>query len=408
MKRRLLFVVSILTALMLALAACGGGEAPAEEEEAPVEEEEAPAEGEMEGEEEAPAEGEMEGEEEAPAEGEMEGEEEAPAEGEGDGAVSMPGEGTTVRLGRATWDTGWFNAAVYEGLLQELGYEVDAVEPLANDAFYISVAEGDEVDMWANGWFPIHNVYLEDEMVAGQAEEVGYIVEAGALQGYLIDMATSESEGITNLGDLSDPEVAALFDADGNGKADLIGCPEGWGCAGVINHQIEAYDLGDTVEHVQGEYALLMADTVSRYESGDPVLFYTWTPNWTVNELVPGEDVVWIEVPEPNLPEDQENMEEFTTLEGIEGCVNSPCQIGWPYGDIRVVANAEFLGNNPAIEALAQEVSIPFADINAQNARMRENNEQSFDDVRQHADEWIEENRDQVDSWLEAARAAAE
>ena len=25
------------------------------------------------------------------------------------------------------------------------------------------------------------------------------------------------------------------------------------------------------------------------------MLFYTWTPNWTVNQLKPGTDVVWIE-----------------------------------------------------------------------------------------------------------------
>jgi glycine betaine/proline transport system substrate-binding protein len=262
--------------------------------------------------------------------------------------------------------------------------------------------------MWANGWFPIHNVYLENENVEGQVEPVGFIVEAGALQGYLIDQATHESEGIDNLGQLTDPEVAAIFDTDDNGLANLIGCPEGWGCAKVINHQIEAYGLGETVEHTQGEYALLMADTVARYQRGEPILFYTWTPNWTVNELVPGEDVVWLEVPEAELPPDQENMEQYTTLEGIEGCVSDPCQIGWPYGDIRVVANTEFLSANPAIEELAMQVSIPFADINAQNARMRENEENTYEDVRGHAQEWIEENRDAVDEWLSAANEAAQ
>jgi glycine betaine/proline transport system substrate-binding protein len=151
-----------------------------------------------------------------------------------------------------------------------------------------------------------------------------------------------------------------------------------------------------------------MADTVARYQRGEPILFYTWTPNWTVNELVPGEDVVWLEVPEANLPEDQADMEQYTTLEGIEGCVSDPCQIGWPYGDIRVVANTEFLGENPAIEELAMQVSIPFADINAQNARMRENEENTYEDVRGHAQEWIEENRDMVDEWLSAASEAAQ
>jgi glycine betaine/proline transport system substrate-binding protein len=409
MKNRMPLIFAFALALVIALAACGG-EPPAEE---PAEgegtEEEAPAEGEGEmdgeaedGEMDGEAEdGEMDGEAE---DGEMDGEAE---DGEADVEGAMPGEGTTVRLTRATWNTGWINAAIYQRLLEELGYEVEAVNPLANDAFYLSVARGD-VDMWANGWFPLHNNYLEDEQVQGQVELVGYIVEQGALQGYLIDKATYESEGIDNLGDLQDPAVAEMFDYDGDGQANLIGCPEGWGCAGVINHHIEAYELGDTVQHTQGEYALLMADTIGRYQRGESILFYTWTPNWTVNELVPGEDVVWIEVPEPSLPEDQAAMEEFVTLEGIEGCVNDPCQMGFPYGDIRVVGNSEFLGNNPAVEQLAYEVSIPFADINAQNSRMEENDEKSYEDILTHADDWIEENRENVDEWLAAAVEAAE
>ena len=38
-------------------------------------------------------------------------------------AQDTPGEGVTVTPARATWDTGWFPAAVYSRLLEELGYE---------------------------------------------------------------------------------------------------------------------------------------------------------------------------------------------------------------------------------------------------------------------------------------------
>jgi glycine betaine/proline transport system substrate-binding protein len=37
--------------------------------------------------------------------------------------------------------------------------------------------------------------------------------------------------------------VAALFDGDGDGKADLIGCNPGWGCEGAINHHLDAFGL---------------------------------------------------------------------------------------------------------------------------------------------------------------------
>lgn len=326
-----------------------------------------------------------------------------------DGDTTGGGASGTVRLARATWNTGFFTAEIYSILLSELGYSVEDVEPLANDAFYISAARGD-VDMWVNGWFPIHNTYLEDPKVQGKVELVGNVVKAGAIQGYLMDTKTSQEHQITNIEDLKNPEIAALFDSDGNGKANLIGCPEGWGCAKTINHQLEAYELGDTVEHVQGEYALLMGEVVSRYQRGEPILFYTWTPNWTVHKLKPGEDVVWLEVPFPSLTEDQKAFEadEFITIPDVEGCATgqSTCKMGWPYGDIRPVVNTEFINNNPQVRALLEQASVPFEDITAQNARMEDNDEKSDEDVKMHAQEWVDQHREQVDAWLEQARSA--
>lgn len=46
---------------------------------------------------------------------------------------------------------------------------------------------------------------------------------SGAAQGYLIDKKTADKYKITNIAQLKDPKFAALFDADGNGKADLAG-----------------------------------------------------------------------------------------------------------------------------------------------------------------------------------------
>src|SRR5665811_615472 len=83
-------------------------------------------------------------------------------------AKDMPGEGTTVKMAQATWDTGWFPAAIYKQLLEELGYEVDGPTTLDNPPFYQAVSQGD-VDLWVNGWFPLHNTY--ESTFKGKAEK---------------------------------------------------------------------------------------------------------------------------------------------------------------------------------------------------------------------------------------------
>ncbi|MEM6592869.1 MAG: glycine betaine ABC transporter substrate-binding protein, partial [Cyanobacteria bacterium P01_C01_bin.73] len=135
-----------------------------------------------------------------------------------------------ITIARATWDTGWFQTEIFRALLDELGYSVSSPQTLENAAFYQAVAAG-EVDLWANGWFPSHNQYLEDSQNKNAIEILGFEVPGGALQGYLIDQATAERLDIRSLGDLVDPEIAAAFDQDGDGKADLIGCNPDWGCA---------------------------------------------------------------------------------------------------------------------------------------------------------------------------------
>ena len=316
-------------------------------------------------------------------------------------AQDQPGDGTTVTMARPTWDTGWFHTEIYAQMLEELGYEIADTLTLDNPIFYQSVALGD-VTMWVDGWFPLHNTYRPS--FEGQAEIVGAVAEGGALEGYLVDKASAEEFGITTLDDFKRPEVKEAFDRNGDGKADLVACPPGWGCEVNIEHHMDAYDLRDHVNPIKAGYSASMADALAAYQQGEPIFFYTWTPNWTVNELVPGEDVVWIEVPEVDLPEDLAALEDAATLEGVQGCVDDPCTLGFPANDIVPVVNSAFLEENPAVGTLLQEASIPLSDIFAQNAAMQEGN----DDIEEQAAAWIEDNRAEVDRWLEAARAAAE
>src|SRR3546814_65760 len=145
-------------------------------------------------------------------------------------------------MARATWDTGWWPAEIYKQLLEKLGYEVGEVTTLDNPPFYQAVAQGD-VDFWVNGWFPLHNTY-EDTFSQG-AEKVGYLAKGGALQGYLIDKKTAEAHDINYVEDMTKDDIQKLFDSNGDGKADLVACPPGWGCEEMIAYHFEAYDWDD-------------------------------------------------------------------------------------------------------------------------------------------------------------------
>ena len=113
--------------------------------------------------------------------------------------------------------------------------------------------------------------------------------------------------------------------------------------------------------------------------------------------MVPGIDVVWIEAAVSGHP-DGISAEELS-LRGIEGCVRDPCMMEFRASDINVVANNEFLENNPSAKKLFEIMSIPLGDIFKQNARMNAA-ENGQDDIDKHAAEWIALNRDLFDSWI--------
>lgn len=306
-----------------------------------------------------------------------------------------------VRLARAAWDTGWFQSAIAADLLAELGYTVDGPHTLENHDFYRQVADGD-VDLWVNGWFPPHWPYFEELGEPDTVVPVGFIIPSPAPQGYLIDQKTAGQFGITELSDLADPVLAAQFDLDGDGKADLVGCNRDWRCAQVIDHHLEAYGLEDTVHQLQGDYTALMFETVERLRRGEAVLFYTWTPNWTVAALEPGRDVVWLEVPFSSLPASLQHLEDRVAVDDIAGCGNNPCNLGWPATTIRAVANRSFLAANPGIRKLLGQIEIPLEDIQDQNLRMFLGEGQEVQ-IQRHAHDWISANRGIVDDWLKNA-----
>jgi glycine betaine/proline transport system substrate-binding protein len=319
----------------------------------------------------------------------------------------MPGKGTTVQPARATWTSGFFLEAIYSRALEDLGYTVKDPKKLSNPIFFKSVYQGD-VDFWANGWFPIHYAQLgmPYKEYKKKASICGTVVKGGALQGYLVSKRDVEKFGIESIDDFKRPEVKKAFDANGDGKADLVACPPGWGCEKVITHHLDVYDLEDHINPIKASYSASMADAVARYNSGEPVLFYTWTPNWTVNKLKPGKDVMWINVPKTIPSEAQAGYEDAMVHSGVPGAVTDPIKMGFPGNDINVVANNEFLAANPAAARIFEVMSISFLDISAQNARMYEG-ENTEKDIERHVDEWIAENPDTWKGWLEQARKAA-
>jgi glycine betaine/proline transport system substrate-binding protein len=305
----------------------------------------------------------------------------------------MPGEGVSVQpITSGIAEEIFQHEILFEGL-RRLGYDVQ--DPLEAEyaVMHVALGQGD-ADFTGVHWNLLHEEFFQNAGGDDQLVKSGNLI-ADVLQGYLIDKATADEHGITNLEQLQDPEIAAIFDANGNGMADLTGCNPGWGCELVIEHHLPEYGLTDTVRHNQGSYFALMADTIARFEQDEPILYYTWTPLWVSGVLVPGEDVEWLEVPYTSLPGDEDATAEETSADGRN--------LGFAVDDIRVLANRDWAEANPAAARFLELAEIDINDVSAQNLLMREG-EDSMSDIQNHVDAWIEENADAFEGWVAEAR----
>ena len=208
----------------------------------------------------------------------------------------------------------------------------------------------------------------------------------GGLQGYLIDKKTADKLNIKSVMDIK--KHAKQFDSNGDGKADMVACPPGWGCEKQITKHFAELGLGDFINPVQADYSASMADAIAKYKNGKSVLFYTWTPNWTVGALELGKDIVWIEVPYSE-----------TKKVKVANATKSKINMGFGADDIRAAANVDFLKANPKVEKMLKKASIPLADVAAQNMKMNAG-EKSERAIKKHANAWIKNNQSTFDSWL--------
>ena len=319
--------------------------------------------------------------------------------------MALPGEGVAVTMARGNWIETNFQNFVVQLLLEELGYEVSDPEEIAPATFYPAVAQGD-YDLWASSWPLNHTPLLQGESPGGgtfgdKAGYIGTMMASGALQGLLVDIPSVEQFGFTTLGELLDnPDAVAHFDSDGDGKADINGCDDGWGCQKVINDTLANNGWDGRAAQISATHSALFVESQASYTAGGPVLQYVWTPTAFVGKLVPGRDVLWLSIEPDQALEGQDGMSAVG-----DACTKAPCTTMFTPSDIVVTANKDFLAANPAAASLLENFELDALAVAVQAVAI-DAGANSEAEIKSAAAEWIADNRDRIDPWIEAALAA--
>lgn len=287
-----------------------------------------------------------------------------------------------------------FQTYIVVEALEKLGYTTEGIKELDYPILYKTIsqnAKSKDVYFTPTNWTPLHNNMIKETGKDNFFQKGIFI--SNCAQGYLIDKKTADKYKIKYINDLKDPKLAKLFDISGDGKADLAGCNPGWGCARVIEHQLDAFKLRDTVKHNQGQYSAIIAQSIARFKEGKPILYYTWSPYWISGKLVPGRDVSWLQVTKTAHPSEKDTS------------LPNGANYGFNINNQIITANQSIAKNHPDIAKLFEVMKISVNDISSQNMLMA-NGQKKEKDVKNHVKAWIKANQKEFNAWIEEAKKA--
>ena len=236
-------------------------------------------------------------------------------------------------------------------------------------------------------WMP-NQVNLHDKFVKDKATVKMNPNGVAADQAVCVTKGAAERTGISNLTDLTDPDMAAQFDADGDGKGEIWIGAAGWASTNIEKIRGKSYGYAETMQLVEMDETLAMAQVDNAVAKNQNIVFYCYTPNhmFALHDLVilkePDHDPAkWV----VKQPTDDPNWLE-----------NSEAPVAWSTAYLHIHFAAALEESHPEAAAMLAKVKLSTEIVSAMTYALVVEKQ----DPTEFAKKWVAENGDLVDSWL--------
>lgn len=313
---------------------------------------------------------------------------------------------TTVTIGELDWPGA---RAIEQVLKQVIETYLDAeVATIAATqvALYEALDKGDNsVDIVADMWTDHLPQQMQNYVLPGGRQTIilnttPYL----GTEGIFVPTYVVEEHGVKKLEDLAKPEVAKLFDSDGNGKGELWAGAVGWESTNHTEVRGKTYGFDKSMEYTTVEQAVFLAQLKDAVDNKKPIAFYYWTPEW----IHAAYKLTKLEEPEFNgyAAESAKGSERYNA----EGCYKfyqpserndwleaSSISCGQPPTRVNIAQSKALAERAPQISKFLKQVTLDGDVVNQWILAM----EVDKTPVERVASEWIAANKDTVEGvWL--------
>ena len=271
--------------------------------------------------------------------------------------------------------------AVIEGPLDS---EADILEGMSDGSVIAAgMDKGDgTVDVYTDLWMP-NRQGIWDKYVDG-ARTVAHNNPYPGTQGMYVP--TYMADRVNSIEDLKDPEIAAIFDKDGNGKGEYWAGDAGWKSTRMWQVKFKSYGLSDLWEAEILPDATFKGQLKAAINREKPILFYYWTPEWVhaAYDISPIEEPARTEGCE-NMDLDKEDWLEASHF----SCASTDAQIYVAY-------SKSLETRNPPVARFLSQITLDPAVVNQWILQIGRDKM----DPRDVAEEWVKNNMDTVNQWI--------
>ncbi len=291
----------------------------------------------------------------------------------------------TVAISDLTWTgaraIGHVIQAVIEG---PLGSEAVIVSGLSDGSIVAAgMDKGDgSADVYTDLWMPnreaIWNKYIEGAGTVGH--NTPYL---GTQKMYV---PTYMADIVSSMEDLKDPEVAAMFDKDGNGKGEYWAGDAGWKSTRMWQVKFKSYGLDELWEAEILPDATFKGQLKTAIQREKPILFYYWTPEWVHAAY----DLTALEEPARTEGCEATNLDQEDWLEASTfACASQDAEIYVAY-------SKSLEERNPEVAKFLSQIKLDPAVVNEWILLIGRDKL----DPRDVAEEWVANNMDTVNEWI--------
>ncbi len=198
---------------------------------------------------------------------------------------------------------------------------------------------------------------------------------------------TVDQTGLKAVSDLTNPEIAAKFDSDGDGKGEMwIGAPS-WSSTLIEKIRAHSYGYDQTMTLLEMPEEVAMAAVDAASSLGKPIVFYCYAPH----HVFKLHDIVTLEEP----PYDPAQWKIVDSNQDSDWIAHSNAGTAWDRSHFHVGYSAS-VKDNPQIAGFLDRIAFTPDDIVDMSYAVEVERQPPADVARK----WMEANPDRVGEWI--------